>query len=34
LIFNFWLGDEPGGVGDIVFTLVERIEKVLGLLDE
>jgi hypothetical protein len=29
LISNFWLGDEPGGVGDIVFGLVERIEKCL-----
>ena len=34
LDIQFWLGDEPGGVGDIVFALVERTEKVLGLLDE
>jgi hypothetical protein len=34
LDFQFLLGDEPGGVGDIVFALVERTEKVLGLLDE
>jgi hypothetical protein len=33
LDIQFWLDDEPGGVGDIVFGLVERIEKVLGLLD-
>jgi hypothetical protein len=29
LIFNLRLGDEPGGVGDNVFALVERIEKCL-----